>query len=141
MKSAEFYKTTAWKHFSRYILLKHSKKGIAKCCTCGRFLEINNRKCHAGHFVKVFDANSTNFSTAFDEENVLPQCYQCNKYKGGDQFKMAFKLQELFGEDVIERLRIKSNQMFKLDKFTLELLAKEYKHKYDKLVETKGKYW
>jgi len=48
MKSKEFYKSTAWKWFSKFILLYHSKDGICICASCGARKSANDSKMHLG---------------------------------------------------------------------------------------------
>lgn len=116
-----FYKTTAWKWFSRYMLLKTSIDGeITKCCTCGKILQVNKRNCHLGHWIKVYDGNSTNFNTSFEETNTGPQCDQCNNYKGGQQEEMYFYLRSNYGQEEIDRLYSIKRIPLRLDKHHLD---------------------
>lgn len=141
MKSSEFYKTKTWKIFSKYILLKFSENNIAKCITCGKFMKINDKECCTGHLIKVFDGNSTNFSTAFEENNVRPQCNSDNRYHGGKPDLMYRNLVLEIGQEKIDQLYIKKHNSMKLDKFLLEIIYKEYKSKFDELVKIKGNPW
>ncbi len=142
MKSSEFYKTTAWKHFSRYCLLYYSKDGdLVKCSTSGRYYALNDKRMHCGHLVKVFNGNSSNFSVAFDFRNVLPQCHKENVHKGGNELVMMQAVDKIHGEGTTKELIEKSKQWFKLDKSTLDQIAKEYKQKFDDLVKKKGNPW
>ena len=142
MKSSQFYKTTAWKWFSKYVLLFHSNDGCAQCATCGNRKMISDKLMHLGHLIKVFSSGGqTCFATAFHEKNTLPQCYQCNVLMGGNELKMMEAVNDKFGKDTYDKLKIKSRFPFKLDKYTLDLLATEYRLKFNELVKTKGNPW
>jgi len=142
MKSKEFYKTTAWKWFSKYVLLHYSNDGICKCSTCSSIKTVNDKNMHLGHLIKVFSSGgNTNFSTAFDERNVLPQCYRCNVKMGGNELEMLEAVNNKFGEETYKNLRAKARQFYKLDKYTLDEIAKEYRIKFNELVKTKGNPW
>lgn len=139
MKKEVFYKSKAWRFFSKYIKLSYADKfGVVRCATSGVYMSWDDKNCHAGHYVKVYDGNRTNFSTAFDERNVMPQSYQENRYNGGNQEEMAKAIDRKFGKGTAEGLRIKSKFPFKLDKFTLDLIAKKYKQKLNDLANKKG---
>ena len=142
MKSSQFYKTTAWKWFSRYVLLPYSKDGLVSCSTCGNVKMVNDRLMHLGHLIKVFSSGGhTNFATAFHEKNVMPQCHQCNVHLGGNELKMLDAIELKFGKGTYDELKMKSRFPFKLDKFTLDQIAKDYKGRFDKLVSKKGNPW
>jgi hypothetical protein len=133
LKSSEFYKHLAWRIFTKYVLLFYSNNGAVACSTCGKWMMINSKDSCTGHLIKVFDGNRTNFSTSFEFNNCLPQCQQCNRYGGGKPDIMYRKLVEIHGQDAIDKLYLKKNFPLKLDTFTLEMIYKEYKDKYDKL--------
>ncbi|WP_159523745.1 recombination protein NinG [Sunxiuqinia indica] len=129
------YQTTAWKWFSRYVLLYYAdKNAVAICATSGRRMSINSKQCHAGHYIKVNDMNSTNYSTAFDFRNVAPQYYRDNHYGGGRMDRMREHLVGKHGEDAIKELEAKRHQAFHLDKATLDQIAAEYKAKFKQLL-------
>jgi hypothetical protein len=54
---------------------------------------------------------------------------------------MKKRLARLHGEDKIESLYVQRRVVCKLDKYTLDLLAKEWKSKFDDLVKIKGNPW
>ena len=138
MKIKDIYKTTAWKYFSRYILLKYANKDyIVNCSTSGVWLKITDKNCHCGHYIKAHD----HYSVLFDETNVAPQSYAENRFKSGNQIAMRKFLVEKHGIDAIERLEIKKYNTCKLDKFELFLLSEIYKKKFNDLVKIKGNPW
>ncbi len=129
----KFYKSAAWRWFSRYVLLTNiiDKTGLTvKCCTCGKLMRIDSREAQLGHYVKVQDANSTNYSTAFVEANTAPQCLRCNKFMGGRQDEMAQYLKKKYGAQIIDELHDLKRLPLKLDDAYLSEIAEKYKHKF-----------
>lgn len=141
MKSKDFYKTTAWKWFSKYILLSYSNNGAVQCVTSGKWYQCNDKRICAGHLVKVFNGNHTNFNTAFDFRNVMPQSDMENRYKGGNELVMMQVVDRVHGEGTTQDLISKSKHPFKLDKYTLDEIAKEYRLKFNELTKIKGNPW
>ena len=134
-----FYSSPAWKWFSRYILLYYSLNGeVVRCSTCGKFMMVNSKTCHVGHFIKVFDGNSTNFSVALEFTNVGPQCQRDNTFMGGRQDVMIKWLEEEHGKDAIDNLYDLKRQPFTLDDYTLDKIAEEYKRKFYNLLDERG---
>jgi len=134
-----FYSYTAWKWFSKYILIINSidiTGTTTQCCTCGQWMSVNTKNCQVGHYIKVFDGNSSNYSTAFRETNVGPQCVQCNKNMGGRQDEMAVWIKNKFGQEALDELYKLKKIPLHLDDAYLQKIADEYKKKfYDYLKE------
>lgn len=87
-----------------------------KCITCGKQYPRGERtELHAGHYF-----SRGNYSTRWDEENVNAQCKSCNgKQSWGDAWtwhKYETELKLKYGDDVIDRLHAKKNQVFKYNK-------------------------
>jgi hypothetical protein len=142
MKSKEFYKTTAWKWFSKYVLLYYSTDGAVQCSTGGKWYNCNNKLMHCGHLIKVFDTGGkTNFATAFDFRNVLPQSHQHNVHMGGNELKMLDAIEKIHGIGTYQELRQKARFPFILDKVTLQEISDEYRIKFNELTKTKGNPW
>jgi hypothetical protein len=136
-----FYKSAAWKWFSRYILISSSidvTGTTVQCCTCGKWMNVTSRDCHVGHYVKVFDGNSTNYSTAFVEANTAPQCSQCNRYNGGRQDEMAVFIDKKHGEGTVTWLMELKRLPLKLDGAYLEEIKETYKEKFKNCLEQRG---
>jgi len=139
MKRDKFYKSRAWYYFSRYMLLKYTNKaGVCRCATCGVFKEPNDKKLHLGHLVKVFNGNSSNFSTAFDEKNVAPQCYKCNVMMGGNELKMLDFLEDKHGKGNYDELRAKARKPFFHFNTAIDYIKEEYQTKFKEIVKEKG---
>jgi len=131
----DFYKTTAWKWFRRYVLLYYANKdGIVKCATSGRYMALGSKNCHCGHYIKVRDGNSTNYATALDFRNVGPQHIQDNTKMGGRQDLMREWLVNQHGEESIKNLESKRRIPFKLNPSTLEEYSVKYKQLFKSLL-------
>lgn len=142
MKKDQFYRTKAWKMLSKLVKLERcSPEFVIKCDTCGKFMNVTDKRCHAGHFIKVFDSNSSNFAVAFEKENIGVQCSQCNYYEGGRPEKMEKSLERRFGKEAIERLRIKKHNVMRLNRVTLEIIADNYESELADLITKKGNPW
>lgn len=142
MKKKEFYSSTAWNWFSKYVLLYYSVDGAVQCRTSGRWYNCNSKNIHCGHLIKVFEAGAdTNFATAFEFKNALPQSDQHNVYMGGNELKMLEAIERTHGEGTYEELKQKARFPFRLDKVTLKEISDKYRKKFNKLAETKGNPW
>ena len=143
MKVKDFYKSTAWLYFSKWVLLNNSKDGkTVKCKTCDREMDLNSKTSCAGHWIKVFDSSSnTHFATAFEEHNCWPQCYYCNKILNGRPDKMECLIRNEFGDAEADRLLTLKKQLLKLDKLTLDIFTEKYKALFKHEAELKGNPW
>lgn len=137
MKPKDLYKTKAWKYFSRCVLLEESDGLVTQCITCGKVLYINERNCHCGHLIRITDS----MATALERCGVGPQCYQCNRLKGGCQDIMKERLIKKHGKKAIDDLYIKKHNICKLGKSELDILADIYEKEFNRLVELKGNPW
>ena len=140
MKSKKFYSSTAWKYFSRYILLYYSLDGkTVQCFTSGKTLTLGTKECCCGHWIKVFDSGTkTNFSTAFEFTNCYPQSSYDNRRLGGRPDIMEQVIKFIYGIDEIYRLKQLAKKPLKID---FDAIAKEYKKKFNELVKVKGNPW
>lgn len=126
MRINQFYSSKAWRLFSKWVLLSNSiDKYFVKCYTCGKIMEINSRDSQAGHLIKITES----MATAFDENNVRPQCMSCNRYNGGRQDIFYQNLVKEIGQKKVDILYIKKHNICKLGKFELDLIAKIYSKK------------
>lgn len=142
MNKKKFYSSTAWKWFSKYVLLKHSANGVCKCASCGKHKYVNDRNMHVGHLIKVFTLGGrNNFSTAFVEKNVLPQCHQCNVIMCGNELKMLDAIENKYGEGTYKGLKKAANIPLNLDEIHIKALSQLYRTKFNDLVKLKGNPW
>jgi len=137
MKPKQIYASTAWKYFSRYVLLFYSDGLYVKCFTSGQILQINKANCHCGHLIKVTESAAT----IFDFTNVGVQSLSENRYHGGRPDVMQRKLIEIHGQKAIDLLYIRKHNICHLDNFTLTCIAIEWKAKFNELAKIKGNPW
>ena len=146
MKSSQFYKTAAWNYFRKYVMLYHAKQSNGEyyvtCATSKRTLLLPHENTICGHWLKVFGASGkTNFATAFDFRNCLPQSKQENVHMGGNQSEMAISINRIHGEGTTDDLYRKSKEYCKLDKATMSELRDYWKAMFEELVKSKGNPW
>ena len=68
-------------------------------------------------------------STRYDEKNVNGQCIYCNMFLAGNIQGYQIGLNKKYGEEVLQHLEIKKNNISNLGKFELTVLIDEYKDK------------
>lgn len=113
----------AWKAVSGYIR-RHStdKFGYGECFTCGAELPTN--QMDVGHCITGKHA-----STKFDPLNLAMQCRHCNGYKSGARVTFEAKLRDLHGDEVVDDLILRSNQIKKYTDKDYRAIIKRYAEK------------
>lgn len=131
-----FYSSTAWKWFSHYVLLFYADDDLTvSCCTSPTLrYKITDRNICVGHYQKVFDANSSNYSTAFEFKDVAPQSVYDNVHFGGKPEIMKIWIDKTHGEGTSKEMERLRKQSFKLDKYEYDRLAEHWKAKYKELL-------
>ena len=119
--------------FSLFIRLRDAdNKGVVRCITCNRATNWkHNTDC--GHYV-----SRAIYSTRWDEKNCAGQCKPCNGFKEGEKEKFGEEINKRYGAGTKEMLKIKKNNKFKLERFTLQFLIAEYQNKVLRLRDEKG---
>jgi hypothetical protein len=98
-------KAKADRIFSKFVRLSHSdSEGRVKCYTCG--IAKHWKSLHAGHYI-----NRRVLATRYDLVNVKPQCTSCNTFNEGDKPRFAIRLEEEYGNGILQELH---KQSFKL---------------------------
>ena len=125
-------KKAAWDAFSKYIRLRDCTDGVGdqafgSCFTCGRRYEF--KKLQAGHFL-----NGRHNSILFDERGTHAQCKYCNIILKGNQVKYTLKMQEIYGQKVIDELIKLDTETRKYKIFELVLIKETYEQKYTNMV-------
>lgn len=128
-------KKRTWEIFSKYIRTRDAIRttGIeeeALCITCDRRYPI--KELQAGHFLP-----GRHPSILFDERGVHAQCYGCNVMKFGNSIKYFRKMQELYGDKVIEELERLDTQVKQFKTFELDELYEVFKKKFAELTPEK----
>lgn len=106
---------------SKYVRISRSdKNGIGECFTCGK--RAHWKKMHCGHFI------SRNYlATRFDENNLRIQCPGCNLFGGGRPLDFEENLVEELGKGVVEALKKKRHEIWKLSTTWFEEVIYHYK--------------
>jgi len=106
--------------FSRYIRMKESIDGVARCVTCGT--RDSWKMMDNGHYIV-----RGKIGTRFDERNCHVQCRRCNRLEQGKTRQYTLFMRARYGQAVIDELKVKSKQGIKT--FELEAMIKYYKEK------------
>lgn len=130
-KKLTYYKKRAWDQFSRYIRLRDSQNGYAKCCSCEFLAEW--RLLQAGHFVA-----GRNNSILFDERNCHAQCVGCNFFgKNSRSYGNYFQFMKAhYGLQVIDELITLSNKTVNYEREDYQAIEEKYKNLANKIEET-----
>ena len=108
----------AWKLVSEYIRRSGAdKRGYNFCFTCGKKKHWENLDC--GHYIH---RNCLNYT----EMNLSPQCTRCNRFLHGNLGVYAERLIAEYGEEAIQNLRCRGNEVKKFTIIELKELIKRY---------------
>lgn len=108
-------KKDCWDVFSKFI----RQRDCGVCFTCG--IRKHWKEMQAGHYV-----SRTHMSLFLDEINVHCQCVGCNMFKGGNMDEYALALKKKYGEDILEWLHGRKQEV---KKYTVQDFL-ELKEKY-----------
>lgn len=109
--------------FSIWIRTRYAdEQGIVKCFTCGRIDYWWEMDC--GHWER-----SNNYGTKWDEENCQVQCTRCNITMSGNYERFAEHLQTRYGNDILLKLKIKSQNKSKIYDYELKTLIQVFYEK------------
>lgn len=120
------------KVFADYVKEKNKVAGVYKCFTCDKIFPLN--RIQLGHF-----HSRKYYAIRWDEFNAECQCVSCNCLNHGMQYEFGKRLEKKHGVEIVNQLAIKKNNRFKLEKFTLEIMIKEYSSKLSKLRDKPNK--
>lgn len=112
--------------FSLFIRQINAIDGYTKCITCGKIQRWQDQDC--GHF-----QSRRYLATRWEETNCAPQCKNCNLFNQGKQDEFGRKIEEKYGKEALEMLRIKKNNIMKMGKFEYTMLIEEYEQKLKEL--------
>lgn len=114
--------------FSLYIRLKDSDNEMVECFTCGKIAHFkNNMQC--GHF-----QSRKFYATRWDVDNCKVQCKSCNVYKYGEQYKFGLRLDKEIGNNISEKLLIKSRKTIKYSNHDLQEMILYYNNLLNQLI-------
>ncbi len=125
--SLKTLKAKAWKLFSEYVRRVDAdpESGFVKCCTCDTYKHW--KQMQAGHFIP----GRCN-SILFEKTGVHPQCRRCNYNEGNGPEYYVF-MEETYGKEEIDRLRMLRHLSVKLDQYFYEDLINNLKVKLSEL--------
>ncbi len=110
-----------WKVFSLYIRLKYADAfGNVSCYTCG--VKKHYKEMQAGHYIK-----RSYKSLKFSEKNVRVQCPRCNLFLDGNQDEFAIRLEQEYGQGILQELNKLKWEMRRFTRIELEELINKYK--------------
>lgn len=128
-----WYKEQAWDEFSIYIRTRDClrfKDSLSEgfCITCKR--DYPFKKLQAGHFI-----SGRGNAVLFDETCVYSQCYSCNIGRGGSYVEYFVFMEQEWGREYIEELRLKKKTTIKYTESDLIELKETFILKTKKLVD------
>lgn len=84
--------------FSIHTRLKYADhSGFCECYTCG--IRIPWQEVDAGHFIR-----RAHSAVRYHEDNVKPQCVECNRSRGGMEESFEEHLRDDLGDEAVDNL-------------------------------------
>lgn len=121
-------KKRAWTAMSLYIRLKYADhNGMVKCVTCPAVKHYKDM--HAGHFIPKKRGNAIYLL----EENVHPQCPQCNTFNGGMLIEYTKFIQDTYGPEKVDELLQESRKTVKYTVDDYLEIEKDFKERLNEL--------
>jgi hypothetical protein len=110
-----------WKVFSEYIRMRDADdRGICHCATCGK--PVFWKEADAGHFV-----TRNKKTVKFDERNVHAQCSRCNRFLGGEQYRMGLYIDNKYGKGTAHTLQTLGRFYGRIDAVWCDHYLKKYR--------------
>jgi len=117
-KTVPQLENTLWPLIALSVKLNHSIDGYCKCITCDKPIRIGDHECNCGHWLP-----RSYSPTKYEEDNLRPQCAQCNGHSAGGfakysgrpvEFERALRLE--IGDERVEELKFMATQPWKWDR-------------------------
>lgn len=106
--------------FSKWLRKEKSIDGeTGQCYTCKKFDLIKNLQC--GHYI-----SRKYLSLRWEPENTFIQCYYCNIEMSGNYRVFTDNLIQDFGQEYIDKLESRKNNLVKMTKEDYKLLIQKY---------------
>lgn len=122
-QSVATLKRKLWKEFSLYIRRREADAdGCTRCFTCG--VRKHYTELDAGHYIPKSVGGANLY---FSEHNVHAQCTACNRFRHGNLHVYALRLQEKYGDGILQRLEAYRKGAVKYNSAELTLLIKHYR--------------
>jgi hypothetical protein len=106
--------------FSRFIRIRASENGKARCVSCQRQDNWENLQC--GHYI-----SRSHLSVRWSIKNCFPQCISCNIFKNGNYPEFTSYLLSNYGAEWLQDLIREGNKIKKWTLFELSEAIKFYK--------------
>lgn len=119
------FKTKLWELCKSIIRLKYGNT----CYTCGKS-GLEGSGWHTGHFIP---SSVGGHSLRYSLDNLRPQCYHCNINLSGNGSQFYRNLLNDHGQEYLDSLFAKKNQLIKADKFWFEEKIAEYQKTFVRL--------
>lgn len=131
-----FYKSSAWRWCSKYVLLYYADDNLmVKCSTSPNLIyKVTDKEIHCGHYLK----SDQHKSVAFEFKNLFPQSYSDNCHFSGKPEIAKQWIEKTHGEGTIDWLERKKNEEYKLDAYELDKLADHYRKLFKELLISRG---
>ena len=108
--------------FSKFIKLRDGGQEFFKCISCQKTKPLS--QFNAGHYW-----SRRYMSIRYDEKNVNGQCIYCNMFLAGNIQGYQVGLIKKYGEEILQHLEIKKNNISNMGRFEFEVLINEYNDK------------
>ena len=127
-----FYKSSAWRWCSKYVLLYYADEDLMVRCSTSPHLiyKVTDREIHCGHYLKA----DQHKSVAFEFKNLLPQSYTDNCHFSGKPEIAKQWIEQTHGVGTVEWLEQKKNEVYKLDAYELDQWADHYQKLFKELL-------
>ena len=110
-----------WKVFSlSHRLQEADHTGMVRCYTCGKI--IHYQKSDLGHYI-----SRALMSTKYDEDNVRIQCWECNRFKGGQTVNFREELVDEIGVRKVKALEKRRHKPFSPDELWFRNMIAKHK--------------
>jgi hypothetical protein len=118
---------------NKWVRIYHSdENGMVRCYTCKEDSEKKHwKEIDAGHFV----GGAKNYCR-YDERNIRPQCFSCNRMKSGNLGIFGHKLAKELGDNVVEELLTYRDVQYQT--FQIQALIQIWKGKLNQLARDRG---
>ena len=130
------------KEFSRYVRLRDCElidgQWVGECITCNRRLVVLDENGHwnAGSNLGHFIGRSVK-KLRWDECNTNLQCAHCNAWRDKIDMLDAYKkgIEDKYGKDTLDRLKLESKQMHKPTRDELEQIIHDSREQVKYMLE------
>lgn len=134
-KSRSAARERADRYFSLFVRASRSVNGRCQCVTCGNWhpWKTPDKQLQLGHWRRRGLE-----PTRYDERNCAPQCKRCNYFRSGEPERFEEYILQTYGKEALEDVRTKSLMRSNRTSFDYDIIAQEYKDKFNQVKKEKG---